>query len=284
METSSVVNRAYGMTAPPPRHQPRYPIVRAFPVETLAPYVGLSANALAWCADNWITTVADALRAMRPQGRSKVIKCPPHLQLELLRLIDPPGIPADWPLHPDAVRRIDQQFAHAPGVWGLIRRLIFDVKDRWSALLYLVHVEEDFLQYKGIGPTKLPAVLVWRDEMRKRHARPTEELKQDVLKGRDWNLRTPLGPDLRDPYTPLWTSAAEHGAQGYIGSVRYAGCSLDGTNRVCFVTQQTTYTLRWPDWAFNLAKDALLSGRKLFVMARGVPYGPNILEVHLLAE
>jgi len=161
---------------------PRYPIVRKFPVTTLAPYVGLSTAALEWCAGKRVVTVADVLRTMRPQGKGRVIKCPPDLRDELERLANPPGIPADWPLHPEEYHRIQQQLAHATELYGMIRGAMGMAENRWTALLYLIHFEEDFIQHKGIGPIGLPKVLAWRDEMRQRHARPKEPLTAAVLK------------------------------------------------------------------------------------------------------
>lgn len=269
--------------ATPPLTQPRYPLVRKFPVTTLAPYVGLSSEALAWCAGNRVHTVAEAMRTLRPQGRSKLIKCPIPLRGELKRLIDPPGIPADWPLHPDTDRRFEQQLVHVPSIASAIRSATWEAKDRWLGMLYLIYCEEDFMQYTGIGRTKLPMVLAWRDDMRKRHERPSGILKADVLTGREWNHRVPLASMGPVPFAPLWEAAAEQAATGYIGSVRYAGCAKNGTNHVCLRTADRTYTLRWPDWAFGLAKDALQSGHKLFVMARGEPNAANLLEVHLLS-
>lgn len=163
--------------------KPRYPIVRKFPVATLAPYVGLSTEALEWCAGNWVVTVADVLRTLRPQGKGKVIKCPPALRDEFERLADPPGIPAAWPLHPEVDDRIEQQFAHTPRVYGIIRWAIYQADDKWTALQYLIHFEEDFMQYNRVGPVVLPQVLAWRDEMRQHHAKPMEPLTAAALKG-----------------------------------------------------------------------------------------------------
>lgn len=160
----------------------RYPLVLKFPVATLAPYVGLSTEALAWCNANRVNTVADARRTMRPQGRAKVVKCPPAFREEFERLADPPGIPAAWPLHPEEYHRIEQQFAHAPEVYGMIRRAMCGADDMWKALLYLIHFEEDFMRHKGIGPIGLPKLLAWRDEMRQRHTKPKEPLTAAVLK------------------------------------------------------------------------------------------------------
>ena len=269
-------------TIPQPLPKPRYPIVNAFPVATLAPYVGTSAEALAWCGANKVETIEDLRRKMRPQGNAKQSKCPEAFRAEFERLLDPPGIPADWPLHPDVDERVLQQLAHEQSMNSLIGYVTWRSKDPWAALLYLIHFEEDFMQYKGVGPTKLPLVLAWRDEMRKRHERPAEALGREVLKRKEWNYPRAVEPVLPDRFAPLWKSAADRGAQGAIGTIRYAGRAADGANHICLDTATMSYTMRWPDWAFALAKDALLSDRRLFVMARGEPFGANLLEVHLL--
>lgn len=272
------------LQVPTPLPKPRYAIANEFPVDVLGPYVGMSEAALEWCRTNHVGTVKALRRAMRPGRLVQLTNCPPDMVAEFLRLLDPPGIPADWPLHPDSGRRVDQQLAHVPGLYNLIRWVIGDAKDHWAAMLYLFYFEEDFKRYKGIGSTKLSMVLAWRDEMRKRHAAPAEVLGRDVLKGRAWSYTEPVMPVRPNLYASLWESVAKHAADGYIGTVRYAGRGMDGINHVCLVTQRATYTMRWPDWAYSLAKDALLSGRHLFVMARGEPLGPSLLEVHLLAE
>ncbi|MBK9274707.1 MAG: hypothetical protein IPM49_09230 [Flavobacteriales bacterium] len=124
------------------------------------------------------------MRTMRPQGKGKVIKCPPAFRGEFERLINPLGIPADWPLHPKEFVRIEQQFAHTTAVYGIIRWAMAQAIDSWSALQYLIHFEDDFLRHKRIGPVVLPKVLAWRDEMRQRHPKPAQPLSADVLTGR----------------------------------------------------------------------------------------------------
>lgn len=271
-------------TIPQPLPKPRYPIVNAFPVATLAPYVGISAEALAWCGANKVETIEDLRRKMRPQGKAKQSKCPEVFRTEFERLLDPPGIPADWPLHPDVDERVLQQLAHEQSMNSLIGYVTWRSKDPWAALLYLIHFEEDFSRYKGIGPTKLQLVLAWRDDMRKRLERPTEVLGREVLDGREWGgFHKAVGTTARtDRYASLWESAAAQEAQGAIGTIRYAGRAADGANHIYLDTATMAYTMRWPDWAFALAKDALLSDRRVFVMARGEPFGANLLEVHLL--
>ena len=170
-------------TPPPPL---RYPIANKFPVATLAPYVGTSAAAVKWCAANRVDTIGELRRAMRPYGKFKRIKCPAGLHAEFERLLDPPGIPAAWPPHPNEDHRVEQHLVHAAGLYGVLRRAIFDAKNRWEGMLYLIHFEDDFLQYKGIGPGLLPAVLAWREYLRGRFPRPVAVLTPEVLKGREF--------------------------------------------------------------------------------------------------
>ncbi len=42
------------------------------------------------------------------------------------------------------------------------------------------------------------------------------------------------------------------------------------------------YASQWPQWAFNLAQTALVSGKTVFVVANGDPIGDNLIEVWLL--
>jgi hypothetical protein len=42
------------------------------------------------------------------------------------------------------------------------------------------------------------------------------------------------------------------------------------------------YASQWPQWAFNLAQTALVSGRNVFLVANGEPIGDNLIEVWLL--
>lgn len=197
------------MTQALPLHQPRYAIVLKFPVATLAPYVGLSAEALAWCNANRVRTVADVKRSMRPQGRSRLVKCPMEFREEFERLADPPGIPAAWPLHPEDYYRLEQQFAHDNSGYSVIRNVVLHAVDQWKALLYLVHFEEDFGQYKGVGPVVLPKVLAWRDLMRQYHAKPEKPLTADALKGRERIYTQPMQPAIPQPWhSPTWSPSS----------------------------------------------------------------------------
>ena len=168
---------------------PRFPIVYRFPVETLAPYVGIPSETVAWCAEHGIGTIDELRRALRRHGRLKRSELPGTHRAELLRLFDPPGLPMEWPLHPDADHRAHQQVAHLScGLGARLRKIWFNANDRWLGFLYVVHFEEYFTQYKGIGPGYLPRVLAWRDNMRSRHQRPEQVLTAEALQGRIFGI------------------------------------------------------------------------------------------------
>lgn len=46
----------------------------------------------------------------------------------------------------------------------------------------------------------------------------------------------------------------------------------------------TSYTSPWPAWAYDLAFQSLLAGKKLMVACDGSPMGDNLIEVVLLKK
>ena len=68
----------------------------------------------------------------------------------------------------------------------------------------------------------------------------------------------------------------------YIGTVAFAGQNSTGGYQVQFNTSNSGYSSTWPQWAFELAKSALLSGKQLWVIANGLPFGSNLLTVLIL--
>jgi hypothetical protein len=44
----------------------------------------------------------------------------------------------------------------------------------------------------------------------------------------------------------------------------------------------TGYSSEWPQWAFELAKAALLTGKQVWVLANGDPFGSNLVTVLIL--
>jgi hypothetical protein len=65
----------------------------------------------------------------------------------------------------------------------------------------------------------------------------------------------------------------------YLGTVAFAGQTSTGSFEVQFNSGNSGYSSFWPQWAFGLAQSALLSGKSLFVVANGLPFGSNLLTV-----
>ena len=87
------------------------------------------------------------------------------------------------------------------------------------------------------------------------------------------------GPKFQHIVKALDTMAID----SYIGTVAFAGQNSTGAYQVQFNTSTTGYSSSWPQWAFDQAKSALLSGKQLWVIANGSPFGSNLLTVLILA-
>jgi len=72
---------------------------------------------------------------------------------------------------------------------------------------------------------------------------------------------------------------AKLGLESRIGWVLHTGRVADGTLQVQFNEGSDGWSSRWPAWAYEPARDALLHGKKLLVISNGVPYGPSLLQV-----
>ena len=60
--------------------------------------------------------------------------------------------------------------------------------------------------------------------------------------------------------------------------------SLSGSFWVQFnVDGNGGFASSWPGWAFELAKTAMLSNKRIWVISNGDPFGSNLLQVLLLA-
>lgn len=69
----------------------------------------------------------------------------------------------------------------------------------------------------------------------------------------------------------------------YYGPVILAGQCGPEDYEVQFNAGNVGYSSSWPQWAFEYAKTALLSGRNLLVISQGPPMGENLLGVFFLA-
>jgi hypothetical protein len=71
----------------------------------------------------------------------------------------------------------------------------------------------------------------------------------------------------------------------YTGRIGLAGQRSSGTFYVQFkVDGNGSYGSSWPGWAFELAKAALLSNKRVWVWSDGVPFGDNLVSVLLLPD
>jgi hypothetical protein len=69
----------------------------------------------------------------------------------------------------------------------------------------------------------------------------------------------------------------------YIGNVAFIGRDSSGGYSVQFNTGNTGYSSSWPEWAFEMAKTSLVTSKRLWVIANGVPFGSDLLNVMVLA-
>jgi hypothetical protein len=83
----------------------------------------------------------------------------------------------------------------------------------------------------------------------------------------------------------LASAAAPLGISVYVGTIAFAGQDSSGNYQVQFndTSSNTGYSSTWPQWAFELAKDALLAGKDVWVIANGNPFGFNLLDVFILS-
>ena len=69
----------------------------------------------------------------------------------------------------------------------------------------------------------------------------------------------------------------------YIGNVAFIGRDSNSGYSVQFNTGNTGYSSAWPEWAFEMAKTSLITGKQLWVIANGAPFGFDLLNVMVLA-
>lgn len=76
---------------------------------------------------------------------------------------------------------------------------------------------------------------------------------------------------------------AAAGFQAFIGTIAFAGQNSNGSFSVQFNVQNGSgFSSTWPQWAFSLAKDALVAGKRVWVGSNGDPFGSNLVFVFLL--
>ncbi|MCU1530562.1 MAG: hypothetical protein JWO49_133 [Arthrobacter sp.] len=82
----------------------------------------------------------------------------------------------------------------------------------------------------------------------------------------------------------LAEAAVRAGLQHTTGTIGFAGQYASGDYTVLFLLDSGGgYSSLWPQWAFALAKDAMLGNKKVWVGSYGDPVGTNLHFVMVLA-
>ena len=81
----------------------------------------------------------------------------------------------------------------------------------------------------------------------------------------------------------LADSVAQAGFQASIGTIAFAGQYASGGFAVQFNDQNGGFSSSWPQWAFELAKAALLGNKRVWVASNGDPFGTNLVFVMIMA-
>jgi hypothetical protein len=72
--------------------------------------------------------------------------------------------------------------------------------------------------------------------------------------------------------------------QSYMGRPAFVGRNASGGATVQFnVDSGSGYSSSWPAWAFEIANTALVTGKRMWVIADGSPFGSNLVSVMVLA-
>jgi hypothetical protein len=82
---------------------------------------------------------------------------------------------------------------------------------------------------------------------------------------------------------PLTKAANAQALTSGIGRIVLAGSSPSGSKLVQVNVGNSGFSSVWPEWAFAIAKDALLNNIKVLVISNGDPFGSNLTQVLLYA-
>ena len=81
---------------------------------------------------------------------------------------------------------------------------------------------------------------------------------------------------------PLVDAVTANGFQASTGTIAFAGQNSDGSYSVQYNDQNGGFSSAWPQWAFDLAKAALLANKRVWVASNGDPFGSNLVFVLIL--
>jgi hypothetical protein len=89
-------------------------------------------------------------------------------------------------------------------------------------------------------------------------------------------------PTLDVSESPIHKTAIALGLSSLIGTVAFVGRTATD-DLVQFNTGNTGYSSIWPAWAADMARLSLETGKKLWVLSNGDPFGSNITDAIVLA-
>ena len=82
--------------------------------------------------------------------------------------------------------------------------------------------------------------------------------------------------------SPIHKAATALGLSSFIGTVAFVG-RTPSDYEVQFNTGNTGYSSSWPAWAADMARLSLETGKRLWVISNGDPFGFNLVNVIVLA-
>jgi hypothetical protein len=89
--------------------------------------------------------------------------------------------------------------------------------------------------------------------------------------------------DEASKFQPVTNAIAGLSVTGYVGTISSVGETSTSEYQVSFVSNNLTYVSFWPQWAYELAKTSLLSGKGVALVANGDAFGANLLGVWLIS-
>jgi hypothetical protein len=109
----------------------------------------------------------------------------------------------------------------------------------------------------------------------------TQDVPADIsaVIGQAMSARQVSSADLLGVPREIADAVMQAGFQATIGTIAFAGRYATGEFAVQYNDQNGGFSSAWPQWAFELAKDALLGNKRAWVASNGDPYGPNLVFV-----
>jgi hypothetical protein len=96
------------------------------------------------------------------------------------------------------------------------------------------------------------------------------------------DLKTPSGEVFGVPQQ-LADAVAQAGFAATTGTIAFAGQYASGEYAVQYNNQNGGFSSGWPQWAFEIAKVALLANKRVWVASNGDPFGSNLVFVMILS-